>query len=245
MLVDELKQHKEKVLSEFRDAMEFKAFTDLAYMFAKEFSGLPENNRRLFLGHSQYASEVGMVDQEVNINDLPDYFDNAKENYFFSLIHQQQIALFEHLFFDLIKIFLLDRPERLSKKKQIDYGSIFEVSSKEELIAKLVDRELNEIKYKNVTEWFDYLDKLVGLPEFTKEELDKLAEAKACRDILVHNAGVANQIYIHKSGEAARFNEGQKMDVSGDYTRDTWSLLIEMLVKIIDPAIEKFERVGA
>ncbi|MCD1586965.1 hypothetical protein K7H09_13170 [Halomonas sp. IOP_14] len=58
MLVDKLKQHKEKVLAEFREAMEFKAFTDLAYVFAKKFSGLPENNRRLVLGHTQYASEV-------------------------------------------------------------------------------------------------------------------------------------------------------------------------------------------
>ena len=186
-----------------------------------------------------------MVDQEVNINDLPNYLDNAKQNYFFSLIHQQQVALFEHLFFDFIKILLLDRPERLSKKKQIDYGTIFEVSSKEELLIKLVDRELNEVKYKNVAEWFAYLDKLVGLPEFTKEELNKLAEAKACRDILVHNAGVANQIYIHKSGDAARFNEGQKIDVSGDYTKDTWSLLVRILIKTIDPVIEKAEKASA
>lgn len=245
MLVDELKQHKEKVVAEFREAMEFKAFTDLAYVFAKEFAGLPGNNRKLVLGHSQYASEVGMVDQEVNLNDLPSHLDNAKQNYFFSLIHQQQVALFEHLFFDLIKILILDRPERISKKKQIDYGTIFEVSSKEDLLAKLVDRELNEIKYKNVAEWFSYLDKLVGLPEFTKEELDKLSEAKACRDILVHNAGVANKIYIRKSGDAARFDEGQKIDVSGDYTKDTWSLLVKMLIKTIDPVIEKAEKTSA
>ena len=79
MLVDELKKHKEKILSEFREAMEFKAFTDLAYVFAKGFSGLPGNKKRIILGHSQYGSEVGMVDKEVNISDLPAYFDNAKK----------------------------------------------------------------------------------------------------------------------------------------------------------------------
>ena len=145
----------------------------------------------------------------------------------------------------MVKIFLLDRPERLSKKKQIDYGSIFEVSSKEELLIKLVDRELNEIKYKNVAEWFIYLDKIIGLPEFTKEEIDRLAEAKACRDILVHNAGIANQIYSHKSGEAARFDEGQEIDVSGHYTRDTWKFLVNMLIKIIDSVIVKAEKADA
>lgn len=241
MLVGELEQHKEKILNEFRGVMEFKAFTDLAYMFAKTSSELTDKNRKLVLGYSDYASEVGMVDQEVNVSDLPDYFDNVKQEYFFSLVHQQQVTLFEHHFFHLVRIFLLDRPERLSKKKQIDYATIFETTSKEELLIKLIDRELNEIKYRSVSEWFDYLDKLIGLPGITQDKLEKLAEAKACRDILVHNAGIANKIYIIKSGGAVRCGEGQIMDVSGDYTKDVWSLLVSILITVIDSVIEKCE----
>jgi len=82
---------------------------------------------------------------------------------------------------------------------------------------------------------------MVGLPEVNAQTLEKIAEAKAARDILVHNAGIINQIYISKSGGAARFTNGQKIDVSGDYTRDVWQLFVELLLTITDSLIQKFD----
>lgn len=241
MLVEHLKNHRILIVNSFREAMEFKAFTDLSYVFATEYVKTPIMSRkRIVLGHSDYGSSVGLIDQEVKISSLPKCFLDAKNMYFFSLVHQQQVALFEHLFFDLLRLIILDRPDRLSKKKQIDYETIFTSDSKEELIWKLIDRELNEIKYKNVAEWFDYLIKLVSLPEIQSKTIEKIAEAKAARDILVHSAGVVNQIYITKSGNAARFGIGQKIDVSGDYTRDTWQLFVEFLVNTTDQLIQRF-----
>jgi len=49
------------------------------------------------------------------------------------------------------------------------------------------------------------LYKIVSIPHVSKDELEQIAEAKASRDILVHNAGIINQIYIQKSGNASRF----------------------------------------
>lgn len=239
MLLEELRRHRLLIVDSFREAMEFKAFTDLSYMLATKFVEIPENERKMVLGHSMYGSVVGLSDQEVNFSDLPSHFSAAKNNYFFSLVHQQQVSLFEHLLFDLIRILLLDRPERLSKKKQIDYETIFISETKEDLLLKLIERELNEIKYKNVTDWFDYLNKMVSLPEIDAEDLAKIAEAKAARDILVHNAGIINQIYLNKSGSAARFLIDQKIDVSGEYTLSIWKLFVELLITITDSIIHK------
>ena len=241
MLVEKLKKHRSLVVDSFRESMEFKAFTDLSYMFATEFAKIPGNNIKITLGHSEYGGVVGMSDQEVTHSDLPDHFSSARNAYFFSLVHQQQVALFESLFFDLVRILLVDRPERLSKKKQVDYETIICSETKEEIIWKLIDRELNEIKYKNVAEWFIYLNKIVGLPVIEDQNLEIIAEAKAARDILVHNAGIINNIYINKSGNAARFKIGQKIDITGDYTKDTWRHLVELLIIIIDSLIKKFE----
>lgn len=155
MLVEKLREHRGLIVQSFRDAMEFKAFTDLSYMFATNFVEIPGNNIRIILGHSQYGSAAGMLDQEVSSADLPNHLSVAKNRYFFSLVHQQQVSLFESLFFDLLRILFLDRPERLPKKRQIDYEAILGSQTKEEIIWKLIDRELNEIKYKNVSEWFE------------------------------------------------------------------------------------------
>lgn len=241
MLIKELKEHRNLVIVSFRDAMEFKAFTDLSYILATKLVNKYERDLKIALQHSLYGSAAGMTDQLVTSVDLPTYFSTAKDKYFYSLVHQQQVSLFENLFFDLLRILLLDRPERLSKKKQIDYEVIFNSQTKEELIWKIVDRELNEIKYKNVTEWFEYITNTIGLPKISVEKIAKLAEAKATRDILVHNAGVVNQIYINKSGDAARFKSGEIIDVSGDYTRDIWILCVELLITIIDSLIQKFD----
>lgn len=241
MLVEKLKEHRLLIIESFSQAMEFKAFTDLSYIFATTLVEKYEQNLNLTLQHSIYGSATGMSDKKVTSADLPTHFSSAKNKYFFSLVHQQQVSLFENLFFDLLRILLLDRPERLSKKKQIEYEAIFSSQTKEEIIWKLVDRELNEIKYKNVTEWFEYITKAIGLAEIELEKSEKIAEAKATRDILVHNAGIVNQIYVNKSGSAARFKNGQMINVSGDYTRDTWIVFVEVLVTITDSLIQKFD----
>ena len=48
-------------------------------------------------------------------------------------------------------------------------------------------------------------------------------------------------MYLSKSGGEARFEIGQEIDVSGDYTRDVWRLFVELLVTIIDSLIQKFD----
>ncbi|EIV1709770.1 hypothetical protein ACEV85_23150 [Vibrio parahaemolyticus] len=240
MVKEQLEQHKTQVLSAFKDIMHFKAMTQLAYNMGAEHSRLPAvSNRKLRLAHSMYASEVGMHDEEVKMSELGDKFKLSETTHFFSLIHQQQVALFEHLFFDMVKIILVDRPERLPNKKKIDYAVIFESESKEEILNKLVEREINEIKYKNVKEWFDYLYELAKIEKVSDADICKIAEAKASRDILVHNAGIVNSIYLTKSGDEARFSHGDTIDVGGNYTKDSWSLFIKVLVKTIDSLIEK------
>lgn len=242
LLKDTLENHRKRIVESFREAMEFKAYTDLAFHLASEFSQHPSMNYQFVLGHSDYGSHLGLVDTEVLVPDLPKTFLPIKENYLLSFVHQNQVSLFEHLFFDLLKIMISHQPQSLSGKKQVDYSTVFEAESKEALIGKLIEKELNEIKYKNVCEWFGYLYKIASIPELPKDELEKIAEAKASRDILVHNAGVINQVYIQKSGNASRFSIGEKIDISGCYTRDVWALLSKSLLIVIDAVIAKHSK---
>ncbi|MFQ2147348.1 hypothetical protein ACK33U_01865 [Aeromonas jandaei] len=240
MLIKILENHRNRIIESFREAMEFKAYTDLAFSLASDYSQHPSMNRRFIMGHSGYASHLGLEDTEVIISNLPSIFLPIKGDYFLSFVHQNQISLFEHLFFDLLKILLSKQPQSLSGKKQIDYSTIFESESKDALIDKLIEREINEIKYKGVGDWFDYLYRLVSIPKLPEDMMSKIAEAKASRDILVHNNGIVNHIYIHKSGNASRFSIGEKIDISGHYTRDVWVLLSESLLHIVDALILKY-----
>ena len=146
MLIESLQNHRAKIIESFREAMEFKAYTELAFHLASEFSQQPGMNHRFILGHSDYGSHLGLKDTEIVVSNLPTIFSPVKDDYLLSFVHQNQVSLFEHLFFDLLKIIITNQPQSLSGKKQIDYSTIFQAESKEELVCKLIERELNEIK---------------------------------------------------------------------------------------------------
>jgi hypothetical protein len=80
----------------------------------------------------------------------------------------------------------------------------------------------------------------VSTAKFQPEDVDRIAEAKAARDIYVHNAGVANITYIEKSGTFARAAVGERVDLGGQYTGDTWALLLRVLVVLIDSLVDAF-----
>ena len=93
------------------------------------------------------------------------------------------------------------------------------------VVLAVVDRELNEIKYERVADWFAYLERLAKLGVPTSEEIERLAEIKVGRDILVHNKGIVNATYVHKAGRCARFAVGQKLEIDVPYHLASWETI--------------------
>jgi hypothetical protein len=77
----------------------------------------------------------------------------------------------------------------------------------------------------------------LGCP--TQDEIDRIGEAKASRDILAHNRGLANQIYLLKAGKFARFADGQKLDIPEHYHRETWELIRKVIADVFGAAAAK------
>ena len=53
--------------------------------------------------------------------------------------------------------------------------------------------------------------------EIEPEIISAYIEIKASRDIIVHGNGVANNIYLEKSGEAARASLGDELSIDRNY----------------------------
>ncbi len=94
----------------------------------------------------------------------------------------------------------------------------------------MVDRELDGLRYKRPADWFKYLNDRVNLNRPTDEQIERLAEIKASRDILVHNRRIANETYRDKAGTRALNAAGQRLAVQELYLRDS-SLLIRTVVE--------------
>jgi hypothetical protein len=151
---------------------------------------------------------------------------------------QQFISIFENFYFELLHLWLTAFPGSLGRKT-VDFKSILEQPDKDAITRLVVRKEINEVLYARPTEWFSYLEEKAKLGCPSAREIERIAEVKASRDVLVHNKGIANPTYESKAGALARFRDGDKLDVPEDYHRETWELIRKLVTDISDAAIAK------
>jgi hypothetical protein len=151
---------------------------------------------------------------------------------------QQFISIFENYFFDLLRLWLMAYPQNLIGKK-VDFKAVLEAPDKDAITFLVVSKELNEILYDRPAGWFAYLEDKAKLGCPTPDEIERIAEAKASRDVLVHGRGVAGKTYEAKAGRLARYKDGQRIDIPEHYHRDTWELVRKVVTDISNAAIAK------
>lgn len=151
---------------------------------------------------------------------------------------QQFITIFEHYLFDLLRLWLTAYPRSLGGKK-VDFEEVLDAPDKAAITLLVVNKELNELAYKRPRDWFAYLEDKAKLGIPTVDEVDKIAEAKASRDVMVHNRGIANEIYVSKAGRLARHSAGQRIDIPEHYHRETWELIRKIVEGVTEAATAK------
>ncbi|MGP0062791.1 MAG: hypothetical protein ACLQGP_04200 [Isosphaeraceae bacterium] len=154
---------------------------------------------------------------------------------------QHFISLFEDFVFELLRLWLSAYPSGIPNKdkKPVDLATIIDAADKDAILTVVIDRELNALKYERPTSWFRYLNDRVKLGCPTDEQIERLAEIKASRDILVHNRGIVNETYVLKSQARARGKVGQRLEISGPYLRETWLLIGEIVRDLAAATIAK------
>ncbi len=151
---------------------------------------------------------------------------------------QQFIAIFENFFFDLLRLWLMAYPQSLGGKK-LDFQAVLDSPDKDAITLLVVNKEVNEVVYDRPAGWFKYLDDKAKLGCPTSDEINRIAEAKASRDVLVHNRGVASKTYESKAGKLARYKDGQRIDIPEHFHRETWELLRKVVSDISNAAMAK------
>ncbi len=103
-------------------------------------------------------------------------------------------------------------------------------------------KRLNDLRYENLREWFATLNRAVQLDCPSEDEIDALAEVKAARDILEHNAGVVNDLYLRKAGKKARYTAGEQVEIDDSYHLASWQLIKKVVAEVIAAAIAKLAK---
>jgi len=151
---------------------------------------------------------------------------------------QQFISIFENFFFDLLRLWLLAYPKNLIGRK-VEFKDVLDAPDKLALTLLVVNKELNDLLYERPARWFAYLQDKVNLGCPSDAEVERIAEAKASRDVLAHNRGIVGKTYLIKAGTLARFKEGESIDFPEQYHSEIWELIGKLVTDISNAAIAK------
>lgn len=141
-------------------------------------------------------------------------------------IHTYIVAQVEAYLSDLIRgVLKIDkrklktRVQGIDHVKKVDVSLILDSDSMDEIINSLINQELVGVFYASPEKQFEYLQRVVGVEvdERTEELFNKWKEYKATRDLIVHNHGIINEVYLAKAGNYSRGGLGEQVSVSGVY----------------------------
>jgi len=161
---------------------------------------------------------------EVTEQDLIKLYARYRTTYLLGLSFVQLVTVFEAFLFDFLRLLLTHDPRHLALKKQIEVGVALSAADRGALVLLIAERELNELKYDRPKAWFDYMGKIVKLNCPTADEIERIAEMKAARDLIIHNSGIVNKVYLDKAGTKARYASGDKVVIDRLYFDDCWGL---------------------
>lgn len=227
-LADDIRALRDRVLSDLNSAYDYYTDTKIAWDIVRQV---------IATGHT--FSIRNMTTQTVTTQmDLGNKSRAYVAERLAEATFQQFVSLLENFVFDLLRLWLMAHPQSLSGKK-IDFRAVLDAPDKDAITSLVVGKELNEILYERPKGWFDYLENKVHLGCPDPDEIDRIAEAKASRDVLVHNCGIASKTYESKAGTLARYKEGQRIDISEHYQRETWELIRKVVMDLSNAAIGK------
>jgi len=228
-IVEKIRALPVRTLTELNEVHDFYSHTKMAWLF---FLDGTQAGNAFALRNSATGTE--MTDAELAAR-APLYISKDLAQATF----QQYLSIFEHFFFDLLRVRLMAFPEGLARR-ELRLEQVLEVPDKEAIVLQVVNKELNEVASKRPSEWFAYLEKLVRLGCPTIDEIERISEAKATRDLLAHNRGLVNKVYAAKAGPAARHQIGEQLDIPEAYHRETWELLRKVIVDVCTAAEARF-----
>lgn len=101
-------------------------------------------------------------------------------------------------------------------------------NNKEEMIQQIINQRIDNIFYASPKKQLEYLDGALGI-NLSEKSWYTWIEYKARRDIIVHNNGVVNDIYMEKVSGYGKFVLGEQIS----FSKEEFSNIISKLKSII------------
>lgn len=229
-LADDIRAVRDRAITELIAAHDYYADTKAAWQFFGDAiqTGYQFSKTNAVTGTTTSETEL--------LGRIPGYVDERLAEATFLTF----LSIFEAFFTDFVRAWLRAYPQNLAATDPVPVDVILDAADKAEIATFVIDRAVGGLMYRKPADWFAYLDKKLKLGCPSADEVERFAEAKATRDVLIHNRGVVNEVYAAKAGHRARYAVGEQVDVPEPYHREVWDLLQKIVADLADAVAAKF-----
>jgi hypothetical protein len=119
-------------------------------------------------------------------------------------------TLFENYLRGILSLRLQAHPQQIGLKKQITYAEIFASASKEEIMDRIIDRELSQLMYEPIESLLAKMRETFGFRNLSDTHDDAIRRLALTRNCLMHNAGKVSD-KLAKTDSA--LTEGQQIAI--------------------------------
>jgi hypothetical protein len=180
-------------------------------------------------------------------DEIEDIFTNAINYEFYFSIFVYIVAQSEAFLFDLIECLLSNDHRRLKLRinginlpTKIDVDEIIDSQNISIIIEQLISNYLSSIFYASPKCQLEYLNKITGI-EIPEDIFWQWIEIKATRDIIVHNQGIVNSVYIEKTGSYARQEKDSRIVIDEIYYDNSLGIIKSLIGKISSALQRKYK----
>lgn len=174
--------------------------------------------------------------------DVKKIINNATEKELYYTLFTYIVAQFESFLIDIISLVLKydKRKMRINcqggdNNKKVDFSELLDCESYENMIDLLIEKQLGALFYAGPKKQIEYIEKVLNI-ELDEDKWNKWIEYKATRDIVVHNSGIINKIYIEKVGSSARGVVGDEIVINKTYFENLLVLTKSMVGSMVTQA---------
>lgn len=141
---------------------------------------------------------------------------------------------------ELLVLIFQTRPETMRSNKMVKFVDILRYKTMDELITYLAEERVNELAYKGMRELADEISKGLGFDLFPRsEDLDKAIYLVEVRNLIVHNRGVINRLFLSRQPSCSP-SIGQSLELKPQFILDSLRFLGQAALDIDNRASTKF-----
>ena len=132
------------------------------------------------------------------------------------------LSRFESFLADVLTAFFLAYPMRITQRVQgipacpeMSATDIINADNKDELMRVMIQEHMEQVFRQRPSDYMRYLVETIGVQ--ADKSFADYYEVAATRDLVVHNSGMINGLYMQKVGKKARGELGERLTVDKDY----------------------------